>query len=78
MTSRASRRTAVAAVVAGALLVVWLLVPSTRPAGPDDELEPTRAGPEVQEELSEQTDARLEALSEANARGIRWQVQGTP
>ena len=78
MTSRASRRTAVAAVVAGALLVVWLLVPSTQPAGPDDELEPTRAGPEVQEELSEQTDARLEALSEANARGIRWQVQGTP
>jgi hypothetical protein len=53
------------------------LVPSTRPAGPGDEYEPGRAGPEVQEELSEQTEARLEALSEANASGIRWQVQGT-
>ena len=78
MTSRASRRAAVAAGVAGALFVVWLLVPGTRPAGPGDELEPGRAGPEVQEELSEQTDARLEALSEANARGIRWQIQGSP
>ena len=78
MTSRASRRTAVAAGVAGALFVAWLLVPGTQPAGPGDELEPGRAGPEVQEELSEQTDARLEALAEANARGSRWQIQGSP
>ena len=77
MTSRASRRAAMAAGLAGALFVAWLLVSSTGPAGPGDELEPGRAGPEVEEELSEQTETRLEALSEANASGIRWQVQGT-
>jgi hypothetical protein len=77
MTSRTIRLTAVAAGIVGALFVVWLLVPSTRPAAPEDELEPERAGPEVLEELSEETDARLEALSEANAGDIRWQAQGT-
>jgi hypothetical protein len=62
--------------VVGALLLTWVLV---RPSGPSPAAggePPSRGGgSEVQQELSEQTGERLEALEEANEQGVRWQVR---
>ena len=81
MAARAGRGTwAVAAVaVAGALLLLaWSLMsgrdPLARPAG-EDLSEGRGGGNEVVEELSEQTNERLEALEEANAEGVGWRVR---
>jgi hypothetical protein len=76
MSARAARRTAFAASVVGVLLLAWVLVRTLDPA-PSGGGEPQArgGGSEVEEELSEQTAERLEALEEANEQGVRWQVR---
>ena len=76
MSARAARRTAFAASVVGVLLLAWVLVRTLDPA-PSGGGEPQArgGGSEVEEELSEQTEERLEALEEANEQGVRWQVR---
>jgi hypothetical protein len=67
---------AFAASVVGVLLLAWVLVRALDPA-PSGRGEPQArgGGSEVEEELSEQTEERLEALEEANEQGVRWQVR---
>ena len=76
MSARAARRTAFAALVVGALLLTWVLV---RPTGSSpaagDEPPGRGGGSEVQQELAEQTQERLEGIEEAAEQGIRWQVR---
>ena len=76
MSARAARRTAFAASVVGVLLLAWVLVRALDPA-PSGGGEPQArgGGSEVEEELSEQTEERLEALEQANEQGVRWQVR---
>jgi hypothetical protein len=76
MSARAARRTAFAASVVGVLLLAWVLVRTLDPApSGDGEPQARGGGSEVEEELSEQTAERLEALEEANEQGVRWQVR---
>jgi len=68
-----------AAAVAALLLLAWSLTSgsvsgSSRDAG-EDLSEGRGGGNEVLQELSEQTDERLEAIEEAKAEGIRWRVR---
>jgi hypothetical protein len=76
MSARAVRRTAFAASVVAVLVLAWVLVRTLDPA-PSGGGEPQArgGGSEVEEELSEQTAERLEALEEANEQGVRWQVR---
>jgi len=76
MSARAVRRTAFAASVVAVLVLAWVLVRTLDPA-PSGGGEPQArgGGSEVEEELSEQTEERLEALEEANELGVRWQVR---
>jgi hypothetical protein len=57
-------------------LLAWVLVRALDPA-PSGGGEPQArgGGSEVEEELSVQTEERLEALEQANERGVRWQVR---
>jgi hypothetical protein len=86
---RASRRAIIVGLVTFALLLAWGILSWDRSTGPTTRAsQPTSSGPaeqeaegearaggsEVQQELSEQTAERLEALEEANARGIPWRV----
>jgi hypothetical protein len=76
MSARAARRTAFAASVVGVLLLAWVLVRALDPAqSGGGEPQARGGGSEVEEELSEQTAERLEALEEANEQGVRWQVR---
>jgi hypothetical protein len=76
MSARAVRRTAFAASVLAVLVLAWVLVRTLDPA-PSGGREPQArgGGSEVEEELSEQTEERLDALEEANEQGVRWQVR---
>jgi hypothetical protein len=76
MSARAVRRTAFAASVVAVLVLAWVLVRTLDPA-PSGGGEPQArgGGSEVEEELSEHTEERLEALEEANEQGVRWQVR---
>jgi hypothetical protein len=79
----------VAAVVVGALVVAGVLTFANRPGGAgqraagsassrsdtgEGEAEGRAGGNEVQQELSEQTSERLDAIHEADAQGIDWRV----
>ena len=75
MSARARRIAVDAAAVAVVLLLVWFMVTTPRPDASGGEGEPRGGGSEVEEELSEATEERLEALTEANEQGIRWQVR---
>ena len=75
MSARARRIAVVAAAVAVVLLLVWFVVTTPRPGASGGEGEPRGGGSEVEEELSEATEERLDALTEANEQGIRWQVR---
>ena len=76
MSARAARRTAFAALVIGALLLTWVLARPNDPSPAAGDEPPARGGgSEVEQELSEQTGERLEALEEANEQGVRWQVR---
>ena len=77
MSASTARRVASVAVSAIVVLVlVWAVVTATRSAAPaDEEREARGGGSEVEEELSEQTEERLEGLEEAAEQGIRWQVR---
>jgi hypothetical protein len=76
MSARAVRRTAFAGSVVTALVLAWVLVGTLDPApSGGGEPRPRGGGSEVEEELSEQTEERLEALEEANEQGVRWQVR---
>jgi BNR repeat-like domain len=81
MAARVGRSTLaiVAAAVVGALLLLaWSLTFGTaaEPSGAGEDLSEGRGGGnEVVQELSEQTEERLEALEEANAEGVRWRVR---
>ncbi|MGH2634541.1 MAG: sialidase family protein [Actinomycetota bacterium] len=80
MTARARRTALAVELVAGALFLAlflaWLLAP-TGPARFGGQPAARGGGPEVQQELSEQTEERLEALAEANASGVAWHVRAT-
>jgi hypothetical protein len=75
MSARARRIAVDAAAVAVVLLLAWFVVTTRSPGGSGGEGEPRGGGSEVEEELSEATEERLEALTEANEQGIRWQVR---
>jgi len=78
VTTRVLRRSIFAAVVVIGLLLAWFLPwgrPSETVQRSSEALEHSRGGPsEVQEELSEETAERQEALEEAKARGLDWRV----
>ena len=76
MATRLARRASLIGIVVIGLIVAWVFVwdrpgsvPEHRRGG-----ERGRGASEVQQELSEQTSERLEALQEANQRGIKWRV----
>jgi hypothetical protein len=81
MAARVGRSTwaiVAAAVVGASLLLAWSLTfgTGTAPSGTGEDLSEGRGGGnEVVEELSEQTEERLDALEQANADGVRWRVQ---
>jgi hypothetical protein len=67
-----------AAAVGALLLLAWSLTfgSGAESSGTERDLSEGRGGGnEVVEELSEQTDERLEAIEEAKAEGIRWRVR---
>jgi hypothetical protein len=81
MVARAGRRTwaiTVVIAIAALLLLAWFLTSSSGPgrsvAG-EDVSEGRGGDNEVQEELSEQTQERLEAVEEANTEGVRCHVR---
>lgn len=76
MATRLARRASLIGIVVIGLIVAWVFVwdrpgsvPEHRRGG-----ERGRGASEVQQELSEQTSERLEALQEANQQGIEWRV----
>jgi hypothetical protein len=78
VTTRVLRRWIFVPVVVIGLLLAWFLAwgrPSETVERSSEALEHSRGGAsEVQQELSEQTAERQEALEEANAQGLDWQV----
>ena len=73
--STARRAASVVATAIAVLLLAWAVVIATRSAPSSGEPQARGGGSEVEEELSEQTEERLEGIEEAAEQGIKWQVR---